>query len=123
MTTPAWLLLIWSGLGAACAAAAIGASIGGVASGSWSLAPLPRSRTHGAAWSLLAGMFIYPIVYGLAFELFQRADVRAGFILGLLHAVAVFSFIRPRAPLHPAVRAAAAHLAYGTVLGFLYVTP
>lgn len=123
MTTPAWLLLIWSGLGAACAAAAVGAVIRGVDRGSWSLAPLPRSRMHGALWSLLAGMFAYPIVYGTLFELFQRADLPTGAMLGLVHAAVLFPSVKRRAALHPAIRAAAAHLAYGAALGFLYVTP
>lgn len=123
MIMPAWLLLIWSGLVAACVAAALAPLIGGVSVASWSLAPVPRSRSHGAAWSIAAGMFTYPLIYGIVFELIQRADLRTGLILGGLHGAVMFVVARRRGTSRAALRAAAAHLVYGIVMAFLYVTP
>jgi hypothetical protein len=123
MIMPAWLLLIWSGLVAACVAAIIAPAIGGVPVASWSLAPVPRSRSQGVAWSLAAGMFAYPLLYGIAFELIERADLRTGLILGTLHGAVMFAVARRRAPSRAALRTAVAHLVYGIVMAFLYVTP
>lgn len=123
MITPAWLLLIWSGLAAATAAALTAPAIGGVPIASWSLAPMPRSRAHGAAWSFAAGVIAYPLVYGIVFELLQRADLRTGLILGALHGALMFAVARQRGSLRAAFRAASAHLVYGTVIAFLYITP
>lgn len=123
MIMPAWLLLIWSGLVAACVAAIIAPAIGGVPVASWSLAPVPRSRSQGAAWSLAAGMFAYPLLYGIALELVERADLRTGLILGTLHGAAMFAVARRRATSRAALRTAVAHLVYGIVMAFLYVTP
>ncbi|MGH7464614.1 MAG: hypothetical protein ACREK1_05520 [Longimicrobiales bacterium] len=123
MIMPAWLLLLWSGLAAACVAALTATLIGGVRVASWSLAPVPRSRSHGAAWSIGAGMFAYPLVYGIAFELLHRADLRTGFMLGAVHAAVMFAAARRRGSMRAALRAAAAHLVYGGVIAFLYVTP
>lgn len=123
MIMPAWLLLVWSGLVAACVAALVAPAIGGVPVASWSLAPVPRSRSHGAVWSLAAGMFAYPLIYGIAFELAHRADLRTGLILGTIHGALMFAVARRRASSRAALRAAAAHLVYGVVIAFLYITP
>lgn len=123
MIMPAWLLLIWSGLGAATAAAILAPAIGGVPVASWSLAPLPRSRAHGAAWSFTAGVIAYPLIYGFAFELLHRADLRTGVILGALHGGLMFALARRRGTVRAALRAASAHLIYGAVIAFLYITP
>jgi len=123
MITPAWLLLIWSGLAAACFAAVAGVLVGGEAAARWSLAPVPHSRRHGALWSLGAGVLIYPVIYGVAFELMQRADLLTGGVLGLLHAIVIFIIVRRNGSTHQAIRAAVVHLMYGIALGFLYVTP
>ena len=124
MIMPAWLLLLWSGLAAACAAALVAPAIGGVPVASWSLAPLPRSRTHGALWSFAAGLLIYPVLYGTIFELLHRADLRTGLMLGAVHGAAMFVLVRRRRGSGRAgVRTATAHLVYGAVLAFLYVTP
>lgn len=124
MIMPAWLLLLWSGLAAACAAALIASAIGGVPVASWSLAPLPRSRTHGAIWSFAAGLLVYPVLYGLVFELLHRADLRTGLILGAIHGAVMFVLARRRRVSGRAgFRITAAHLVYGAVLAFLYVTP
>lgn len=123
MIMPAWLLLLWSGLAAASAAALAAAAIGGVPAGSWSLAPNPRSRSHAAAWTIVAGVLVYPVLYGLAFEILHRADVRIGFLLGAVHGSVLFIIARRRGTTRAALRAAAAHLVYGTVMAFLYITP
>jgi hypothetical protein len=123
MIMPAWLLLLWSGLAAASAAAVIAPAIGGVSVASWSLAPTPRSRAHGAAWTVAAGMIAYPIIYGVAFEILHRSDMRIGILLGGVHGAIMFVVARRRGTTRAALRAAAAHLAYGTVMAFLYITP
>lgn len=123
MILPAWLLLIWSGVAAATAVAFLAPAIGGVPVASWSLAPVPRSRAHGAAWSFGAGVIAYPLLYGIAFELLQRADIRTGLILGALHGALMFAVARQRGTVRAAVRAASAHLIYGAVIAFLYITP
>jgi hypothetical protein len=123
MIVPAWLLLIWSGLAAASAAAIAAPAIGGVQVAAWSLAPAPRSRLHGAVWSLAAGAFAYPLIYGAAFELLHRADITAGLILGAIHGAIMFAVARPKGTPRSALRAAFAHLVYGAVMGFLYITP
>jgi hypothetical protein len=123
MIVPAWLLLTWSGLAAASAAALIAPVIGGVPTASWSLAPTPRSRLHGALWSFTAGVLAYPLLYGVVFELLHRADLRTGLILGALHATVMFAFARQRGSTRAALRVAIAHLVYGGMIAFLYVTP
>lgn len=123
MIVPAWLLLIWSGLAAASAAAMVAPAIGGVPVASWSLAPAPRSRFHGALWSLTAGAVVYPVLYGFLFELLHRADLTTGLILGALHAAVMFALARRDGTTRSALRTAVAHLVYGAVIAFLYVTP
>lgn len=123
MIAPAWLLLIWSGLAAASAAAVLAPAIGGVQVASWSLAPAPRSRIHGALWSLAAGAVVYPLIYGVIFELLHRADLRTGLILGAVHGTIMFAVARRDGTTRSALRVAFAHLVYGAMMGFLYVTP
>lgn len=123
MNAPSWLLLIWCGLAAACAAAVPATVVGGVPRGTWSLAPLPRSRSHGAMWSLLAGGFVYPALYGLLFEALGRSDILLGVAAGAVHALIVFLAAAPRRAPRAAARAAIAHLTYGSMIAFLYVTP
>lgn len=123
MIAPAWLLLIWSGLAAASAAAVVAPAVGGVPVASWSLAPAPRSRLHGALWSVTAGILVYPLLYGLAFELLRRADLPAGLALGAIHGAAMFAMARSQGSTRAALRTGVAHLIYGAVLAFLYITP
>lgn len=123
MIMPGWLLLIWSGLAAATAVALLAPAIGGVSVAPWSLAPVPRSRAHGAAWSFAAGVIAYPLIYGIAFELLHRADLLTGLILGALHGAIMFLAAHRRASIRAAFRAASAHLIYGAVIAFLYITP
>jgi hypothetical protein len=123
LTAPAWLMLIWCGLAAACAAAVPATIVGGVPRGTWSLAPRPRSRLHGAAWSLLAGGVVYPILYGVLFETLNRSDLRIGLVAGAIHGLIAFLLARPRTTFRAAARAGTAHLVYGAMIAFLYVTP
>ncbi|MBR9989625.1 MAG: hypothetical protein KFH98_07720 [Gemmatimonadetes bacterium] len=123
MIMPAWLLLFWSGLAAASAAALIASAVGGVTVAAWSLAPAPRSRSHGAAWFLLAGVLGYPVAYGIAFELLNRADITTGLMLGAMHGILMFAVARRAGSTRAAFRAALAHLVYGAVMAFLYITP
>lgn len=123
MMMPAWLLLVWCGLGAATAAGIVATIIGGIPSASWSLAARPRSRFHGFLWSIGLGMLVYPLVYGLIFEALHRADLRIGLLLGAAHGLILFVTSRRRMPVRPALRAAVARLVYGAVIAFLYITP
>ena len=123
MNAPSWLLLIWSGLAAACAAAVPATLVGGVPRGTWSLAPRPRSRSHGALWSIAAGGIGYPIAYGILFEVLGRSDVIVGLVAGFVHALLAMALARPRSEPRAAARAAIAHLTYGIAIAVLYVTP
>ena len=123
MIMPAWLLLIWCGCAATCAAAVTARAVGGASTATWSLAPLPRSRTHGLAWSIGAGVFAYPVLYGVLFELMHRADLRAGLVLGIVHGAVMFAFVRQRDSTRSAFRPAVSVVVYAVVLAFLYVTP
>lgn len=123
MIMPAWLLLIWSGLAASVAAAAVALAIGGARTASWSLAPVPRSRTHGALWSFAAGVLAYPILYGVIFELLHRADLAIGLSMGALHGAVMFVIARRHGTPRAALRTALAHVIYAATMAFLYVTP
>jgi hypothetical protein len=123
MNSPSWLLLLWCGLGGTCGAAVTGAVLGGSNGAGWSLAPRPQATGHGLAWSLLAGLILYPIAYGLAFEALQRADFRLGLALGAAHAAAALLLSRHGMTAAAALRIIAMHLVYGMAIGFLYVTP
>lgn len=123
MNVPAWLLLFWCGLAATCVAALAGSVVGGVPVARWSLAAAPRSRLHGATATLLAGALLYPLAYGLIFELLHRADYKLGLLLGLIHGMMAFLLARRGTATRNSFRVAIAHAAYGLVLGFLYVTP
>jgi hypothetical protein len=122
MHTPGWLLLVWSGAAATCAAAVAGA-IFSARRRAWLLLP---GRTAGAAdvlASLAAGALAYPVLYGVAFELIGRADLPVGLALGLLHGVVMVLATGPRSRTGLAFRNGAMHLVYGATIAFLYVTP
>ena len=122
MHPPSVLLLVWCALGATMAAAIVGVIIGRTAF-SWSLAPGAQTRTEALSWSVIGGLILYPIVYGLLFEAIHRADIRIGLVFGGIHGAAMFLLARPRADARNALRAAAAHLVYAVTIAFLYVTP
>jgi hypothetical protein len=123
MTAPSWLLLFWVGAASTCAAAVTGALLGGRAPAAWALVPRPGSPSRALAGTLVAGLLAYPLLYGLVFETAQRSDVLIGLALGTAHALLAFATSRPLSAPAPAFRTAAMHVVYGTVCGFLYVTP
>jgi hypothetical protein len=122
MYVPAWLLLLWSGAGASCAAAITG-SLLGARKGGLVLLPRARSDARAIVLSLTAGIIVYPLIYGLAFEATGRADVVTGLLLGLVHGVIVLAAYARNAQVRPALRAAVVHAVYGAMIAFLYVTP
>jgi hypothetical protein len=123
VTLPSWPLLLWCGTAATCAAATIGALIGGRRPAPWSLAPRPRSPSHGLAVTLLAGMFLLPLVYGLAFEVLQQATIVTGLGVGAAHAAGSVLAARPRDEPRQAFSSAVVALVYGAAIGFFYITP
>jgi hypothetical protein len=123
MPAPSWLLLVWSGCAATCVAAAVGALVGGRAAAPWALYPRPARGARAFGASLLAGVIVYPAVYGLLFEAAGRADLRFGLILGAAHAVLAFAAAGPATARRRALRVAAMHVVYGVAIAFLYVTP
>lgn len=123
MPAPSWLLLVWSGLAATCAAAVLGSLFGGRSVAPWALVPRTRSRAAAALATLVAGVVVYPMLYGLVFEVLGRSSAGTGLALGGIHGVAAFLAGSPRTTPRPAVRSAFMHLLYGVVIAFLYVTP
>jgi hypothetical protein len=122
MNMPAWLLLLWSGAAATCAAAVAGAVLGS-RRGGWLLLPAVRPHRRAAVLSLAAGILAYPVAYGVVFEATSRDDVVTGLILGTVHGIVVLLASRPRADVRLALRAAGMHVIYGAVIALLYVTP
>lgn len=123
MTAPAWLLLVWSGLGATCAVVIGGSLLGRRTASAWALSPRSRSDARAFAWTLIAGAAVYPLLYGIAFEVLRRSDVRAGLLLGLVHGALAVILTSPGGSPRSALRTAAVHVVYGIVIAFLYVTP
>jgi hypothetical protein len=123
MPVPAWFLLFWSGLAATCTAALVGSALGGRTPGAWALVPRHRSTAGAAAATLLAGLLIYPAIYGAIFEVVGDATALTGLMAGSLHAIAAFALARRSAPTRDSLRTAFQHLLYAVVVGFLYVTP
>lgn len=123
MVSPFWALLLFAGASATCAAAAVGTILTGAAPGSWSLAPQARTAGRRLAWSVLAGFAVYPAAYGIIMGLVGRADVTTGLVLGALHACIAVALAAPRLNMPRALVAAAAHITYGVVIGFVYVLP
>ena len=122
MHGPSLLLLLWCGLAATIGAAIAGTLIGGSAV-PWSLAPRPRAIGDALVWSVLGGITLYPLAYGILFDALHRADIRIGVLLGAIHGIIMFVAADPRADRRAAFRVGAAHLVYAVTLAFLYVTP
>jgi hypothetical protein len=123
MALPSWILLLWCGLAATCAAALLGTLLGGSAPASWALVPRARSVTLSVLSTIVAGVLLYPVFYGIAFEALARSSAGTGFALGSAHAVLVLALRWRSAGPRAAARNAAMHLLYGGVIAFLYVTP
>jgi hypothetical protein len=123
MTLPSWLLLIWSGAAATCAAAMTGTVIGAARKGTWSLAPRESTRLHNLAWTFGAGCVLYPFIYGLLLALLHTHSATAGLLLGALHAGIVVAVNSPNRNSARVVSLAAMHIVYGVLIAFLYVAP
>jgi hypothetical protein len=122
MPSPSWILLSWSGFAATLAAALVGVAVGAGAPRAWSLAPRAPTTSSALRATVVTGLVAYPLLYGLVFELLGRADLLIGLMAGSLHAIIAFFLARPRAHPATAMRSAAAHLVYVTVLAFVYIT-
>jgi len=122
MSAPSPLLLLWCGLAATLAAAIVGVIVGRTGF-SWSLAPRAQARPDAFGWTLAGGLLAYPLAYGIVFETIHRADIRSGFLLGVIHGIVMFVIAGPRSDMRNAVRAAVIHVAYAATIAFLYVTP
>ena len=101
--------------------------------------PSGLGRQLGSALHLLAGTFLFPAMYGLAFEALARADVAIGATLGLLHGTVVGALLplawrlaggaeragvfgRHLGSLTP-FGIVTTHVLYGALLGYIYVVP
>jgi hypothetical protein len=85
--------------------------------------------------TLLLGVLVYAPLYGLSFEILQRADIFYGIVLGTAHGLVamLIATVRRRNSAHPArtrgaalleaARVVAARVLYGAVLGFVYLVP
>lgn len=123
MTWPSWILLFWCGCAATCAAALAGSLVGGTTAGSWSLRVRPGTGFRNALGTGMAGVVLYPAIYGLVFEAAGRADVITGLVLGLVHAIVVALAAHWAGRSEGMPRLALMHVVYGVVLALLYVTP
>lgn len=122
MAAPSMLILFWCGLAATVTAAIVGALLGPRTPTAWALLPdLSGWKAFGT--SMLVGTAVYPLLYGLVFEVFHRADIGIGVLLGIAHASTTLVIGRPRQRPRLALRIAAMHLTYGLTLALLYVTP
>jgi hypothetical protein len=123
MIWPSWVLLFWCGCAATCAAAVTGSLVGGSAPATWSLRIRAAPGVRSVAGTILAGVVVYPPIYGFIFEAARRADVTAGLALGLAHAILVALAARWAGRADGMPRLALMHVVYGAVLALLYVTP
>ena len=82
------------------------------------------SEWTGWVFLFVLGAIIYPFLYGGLFALLRHASIFTGTVLGALHA-AVFVGAQLAAGKQPnSIRLTfVPYVAYGAVLGFLYVTP
>jgi len=141
---PAWLLLFWCGLAAALVSEWLAAA---VRPGRLSrrrgeaIAPrLMRGPRENALIAIAGGALLLAPVYGIVFELLNRADLVNGTVIGGLHglipgvialAAAARSSTVGAAGTTTSLRAIAVYRArrvlartvYGAVFGFLYVVP
>lgn len=137
---PSWPLLLWCGLAASIGSAwlaGLGATLFRARENKRGAAPRlmnrPRASTLG---SLLTGTLLFAPLYGLAFEFAGHADLAAGATLGAAHGLlatawSLWAARRGDARIRPNPRAVLLHrsartlgrVAWGAMLGFLYVVP
>lgn len=116
MSAPAWALLLWSGAAAATAAGVLDALLGGRLPPGW----MRRLAT------VVLWLVLLPALYGVVFELLGRSSLLVGGALGGLHAAVVTALRRrhPRwGPDDAPWRRGLVRVAFGLVLGFLYLVP
>jgi hypothetical protein len=122
--SPSWLLMLWTGLAALLAAAAIIAPLAGSTAPRGALLFFRPAGFVDFLLLLLLGLVLYPLVYGTIFDLLHVATILSGAGVGAAHA-AVLLLVQPlthRRIDAPAVTVLTC-LVYGIVMGFLYVTP
>jgi hypothetical protein len=118
-----WLLLIWTGLAATIFAAAVVAPLAARETRGSLLFMRPASVTDLLLLAVL-GIIVYPAVYGTILDALHSASILTGAALGLAHALVLLLTARVQRIGSTAVRTLfLTHVAYGAVLGFLYVTP
>jgi hypothetical protein len=123
MTALSPLLLIWCGLTATLSAAAAGMAFSARLAHAWAVTAASRSRRQALKWTIIAGVVVYPLLYGVIFELAGRADLRLGIYLGVGHALLAFAGARFAASAgRGALRSAIWHFVYATAIAFFYVT-
>ena len=122
MPAPSWILLAWSGFAATLAAALFGVAVGAGAPRAWSLLPHAPDTASALRASAVTGLLVYPLVYGLVFEMMGRSDLLVGIVAGSLHALIAFFLARSRGDTTTALRSAATHLVYVATLAYLYIT-
>lgn len=139
---PSWLLLLWCGFAASLASEWIVATARAIIArgrGAQRTGPRLMSAPRGSVpIAVLLGTLVSAPVYGLVFELWHRADLTAGLMLGTLHGLIAGLFVlvaflrrrrkdnrdtsvRPLAVFR--VRRLVTRVLYGALLGFLYVVP
>ena len=118
-----WLLLIWTGLAATIFAAAVVAPLAARGERGALLFMRPASIADACLLAAL-GVIVYPAIYGTILDAMHSASILTGAALGLAHAIVLTLSPRSSRRVNATVRAIVlTHVAYGAVLGFLYVTP
>lgn len=121
---PSWLLLVWTGLAALLAAALIVAPLAGSGGPRSALYFFRPQDAGGYILMGVLGLLVYPVLYGLAFDLTHTASVLSGAAAGIVNA-AILIAVRAvqRGRIEKPLLTLLLYVVYGAVLGFLYVTP
>lgn len=118
-----WLLLIWTGLAATIFAAAVIAPLAARGVSGSVLFMRPASIADTALLALL-GIVVYPAIYGTILDTLHSASILTGAAIGVAHAIVLVFALGINRRGNATIRAILlTHVAYGAVLGFLYVTP
>jgi hypothetical protein len=121
LLVPSWPLLLWSALAATLICVWM---LGVLMPEAGARALAPRAGRAPRAQALLLGVLVYPLFYALAFQLLREANLLVGAGLGVGHALLLAVIALPnQVPAPAAVQRALAVIAYGALLGFVYVTP
>ncbi|HSJ16099.1 MAG TPA: hypothetical protein VK939_16955 [Longimicrobiales bacterium] len=119
---PSWPLLLWSGLAATVTCVWI---LGALLPSAGARALVPGARGGPALPALGLGIFVYPLLYAVPFQLLHNASILLGAVLGTGHALvlALAGRRRDRPHWNIALQRALSVILYGALLGFVYVTP